>query len=605
MHLNSNKFCFMKVKLISFLLIFSVFTLFGFFYLLLFSSIGGQQIVNLIVSKFLHNIQQIKYEEIRGSLVGGLYFKNLRLVVTPNNKICNDVKSNKTFIIKFKDLFLKTNLLKIFQNELNIEYFSATKVEVFGDLHLPQNFYHLPAPIELNAYIPLKIVIQSVKIDKLYITLDKSNCIQLYIENLNLSERKSENDLLLLDRDNNSNLSSIKTKLPNIALLKLYYKDKIFLIANVLGFYNPKTFEIDSIVESNLLGNQIVIEMFISLFNKKSSTPISANILECQIDLAKVFRWLSSLWIDKIPIAFDGIVQMVGSFLYNSNVGFVSNIEGKINNLRLLTTLFFWNFATINANFRIFNKKLDLVLVNSKLGDKEIFGSGTIELFEKNQIIWNCKLNALNISLKEFINTMPWLMRKSLNLSYEIIGFCNVFASIQGRCPLIEVTFEIYDGEFISKNHKYNFNLKYLYSNNFSEPCKLKFSWNLYPANEEILNLFKIFYKEISSDKNILYEKVSCNGTADIVKENETYSLQASGKVNMAIYNILFTSRDKNKVEFRSSNDSTIISNLNYNIANITNNFFPTTSYKHNSSNFEKYNLEYVIFPIKFLEKDY
>ena len=281
------------------------------------------------------------------------------------------------------------------------------------------------------AYFPTEIEISSLNIKKLRNIFIKPNSTELIFE-----------PLKIIPTDN-----VLEKKL--VANLKASWKAGELGLATFSGTLNQKAKKINGTLDAAIAGQKIKSEVNVSR-KKGKNIEVSGYLSEALFDTAPVSRWLAGLWQDTFPFSFDGKLSCSGSWLYNTNVGFLGNLSGKCEKLHVVAMGLFIQLLELNNTWHYLNGTLSISDTGSKLLNFPAFLNGKVDsVFFENERKWELNFQCKNAEAASITEVLPWGLKYGLNLP-QLKGEFDFNVSVIGKDP--NTTLRISSQKLLSGN---------------------------------------------------------------------------------------------------------------------------------------------------------
>jgi len=198
------------------------------------------------------------------------------------------------------------------------------------------------------------------------------------------------------------------------------------------GLLRQKQGRFEGKVTLCLAGQQISSEL--CLQQKRRKNEISGYIASSSVDIAAISHWLGPLWQNAVPVGFDGRLDCTGSWVYNSELGFLGNLSGACRNLRVVALGFYFALAELNGHWKLFDGNLDFSDTGSLFAGFPASFSGQVETILTPNRNWRLNFNCPVIDFASLTSRLPWGLNYSLALP-ALSGTATLALTIAGRAP--------------------------------------------------------------------------------------------------------------------------------------------------------------------------
>ncbi len=179
-------------------------------------------------------------------------------------------------------------------------------------------------------------------------------------------------------------------------------------------------------------GQKMITE--ICLQQKRKKTELSGHIASASINLSTLSLWLGPLWQNEFPFGFDGRFDCSGSWLFNPELGFLGNLAGKCERVRLVALGFYFSLVELNGNWKLFDGSFIFNDSGSFFAGFPATLEGLVESVMKPGRNWRFNFACPEIDFAQLSGELPWGLKYSLNLP-ELSGTAALSMSLNGKSP--------------------------------------------------------------------------------------------------------------------------------------------------------------------------
>ncbi len=403
------------------ILIFSLLT--AIIYFLLSSEKLTKFAVFYAVSNFISNESlNIDLGEVEGCLLSEIKINQIDI---------RHVKPN--FEAKIKEFRFKPDYSKVLHKGAVQIVGSISSVDCTGGAKIPAKIASIPAFIGIECFsgIPNNIRISSFDINKIKIKPYNDGDLLIQSDHIDLKGDK--------DSDN------INTN----ADLKVDWKSKPLAKALFKGVWSQKKNKLNGKININIAKQVISSEL--SFGKGKKGVEVSGYIAsDTQIDLLPLSQWLGSLWQIDYPYGLSGKLYCQGSWLYNSEIGFLGNLNGKYDKLDISVIGIFLSLLELNGEWKLFDGNLTFNDNGSKLIGFPASLNGNIESVTSSKRRWNLLFESNSIPLDQLTSSLPWMVKYSNGIP-DLNGIATISVNLLGNKPMINAKLDLEDLCQISK----------------------------------------------------------------------------------------------------------------------------------------------------------
>lgn len=184
------------------------------------------------------------------------------------------------------------------------------------------------------------------------------------------------------------------------------FKKRQFLEGRFDGLLNQKNKKLEGRLNACLAGEKFSSELVIA--QKKRKFEISGHVAEGALNVTVLSQWLIPLWQDAFPFGFDGIIKIGGSWLYSENVGFLGNLSGDFEKVRMVAQGLFITVFELNGNWKLFDGSLEISDSGSFFAGFPAKLSGKIDAVFDSSRSWNLNFKSDRIVMEKFFDELPW-----------------------------------------------------------------------------------------------------------------------------------------------------------------------------------------------------
>ena len=393
-----------------------IFTILGIgIYYILSSEELTKYAINSTVANFISNEKvNVNLDKIEGCLLNGIRISQIEIKhVRPN------------FEAKIKDFNFKpvyTHLLNKGAVHIigSIESFDCT-----GTFKIPPQTASIPAFIGTECFsgLPNNIKISSFDIKNISIKPYSDADFHIFS---NLISIKAGNDF-----DNLDVTADLKADWKSKPLAKAVYK----------GIWGQKKNKLNGNLKLNIAKQLIVSEL--SLAKGKKGIELSGYIAsDTQIDLLPLSQWLGCLWQLDYPYGISGKLYCQGSWLYNSEIGFLGNLKGKYDKLDISFIGIFISLLELNGSWKLFDGNLTFNDNGSRLIGFPASLNGSIESVTSSKRKWNLSFESNSLPLGKLTSSLPWMVKYSNGIP-DLDGVATISVNLLGNKPQINAKLDL------------------------------------------------------------------------------------------------------------------------------------------------------------------
>ncbi len=461
--------------------------------------------VNAAIERFVPvDKLNIKLGNIEGCLLEGIKIDNINI---------KHIKPN--FEAKINDVFLKPTYESSFSKGSVLINGSIGSIESYGSLKINSSLASVPPFLgyECLAALPSNIKIKEFDIGKVKIYPYSNNEIEVFSDSVHLKKDKAT-DILKVE-------SKFSTK----------WKNKLLANVKFNGNYDQGKNKINGNVDIDIVKQRIISEL--SLSKGKTGLELSGYIAsDTVIDFQPLSQWLGCFWQLEYPYSLSGKLYCQGSWLYNSEIGFLGNLKGKYEKLEISIMGLFISLLELNGEWQIFDGGLSLSDTGSKLLGFSAALNGKIENLTKTNRKWNISFISNSLPLDKITASLPWVVKYTNGIP-DLDGVATVSALLTGNRPSVNAITEL--DNLAPKNDKNKitkvvgkacFNLPEVGSGTINASFTAS-------TNNGLPQLFKKFSRNFYSTENISKETTM------------SYSIKGSFNEKIKVNGILKTSEEK------------------------------------------------------------
>lgn len=213
------------------------------------------------------------------------------------------------------------------------------------------------------------------------------------------------------------------------ALAEASWKNRQIASAAVSGVLKQKQQRLDGNIVICFAGQRLSSELCVT--QKRRRLELSGYIASAAIDLAPLSLWLNPVWQEKFPFGFDGRLDGSGSWLFNEEMGFLGNLSGKYEKLRMVALGLYFTVFELNGSWKFFDGNLGLHDSGSFFAGFPAVLSGQVEGIAKSTRKWDLNFVCSSIDFSELADRLPWGLKYSLKLP-ELVGTAAMSLSLNG-----------------------------------------------------------------------------------------------------------------------------------------------------------------------------
>lgn len=164
----------------------------------------------------------------------------------------------------------------------------------------------------------------------------------------------------------------------------------------------------------NFAGQKISSEL--NLSEKKGWFDASGFIASSSLDLANLSHWLVPLWQEAFPFGFDGQIDCSGSWLFSHEFGFMGNLSGKCQNLRMVALGLFISVLELNGNWKLFDGGFAFSDSGSRFFGFPASLTGRIDSVLEPSRKWELNFDCNKIDFAQLAGDLPWGVKYGMDL---------------------------------------------------------------------------------------------------------------------------------------------------------------------------------------------
>lgn len=408
-------------------LIFVVILIFSLLAIIIYSILSSEKLTKFAIQtatlNFISNERlNIDLIDVEGCLLSEIKIKQIDI---------RHLKPN--FEASIKNFKFKSDYSHILNNGSVSVVGNIGSIDLTGNFKIPSSVASVPAfeGIACFAGIPNNIRIASFDINDIKI------------------KPYSDGDLLILSDcialKGNKDSDNIDTN----ADLKVDWKGKPLAKALFKGVWTKKKNKLNGKININIAKQVLSSEL--SLGKGKKGLEVSGYIAsDTKINLLPLSQWLGPLWQIDYPYGLSGELYCQGSWLYNSEIGFLGNLNGKYDKLDISVLGIFLSLLELNGEWNLFDGNLTFSDNGSKLFGFPASLSGNIEAVASQKRKWNLLFESNSIPLDQLTSSLPWMVRYSNGIP-DLNGIATISISLLGNKPMINAKLDLKDLSQISK----------------------------------------------------------------------------------------------------------------------------------------------------------
>lgn len=381
----------------------------------------SEEVANYLVNALGSNLASegklsLDIGEIQGCLLEGIGLDRISI---------RHIKPN--FELRIKNLSLRPNYADIL-NEGSIKIVGKIdSMNCTGTLKLPEKLSSIPAFLgaECFAALPANIKIKNFEIKEINYLPCSDSLLEIYSSGFKLNEIE------------NSDKLDVATD------LRVVWKE------NLLGkaVFNGNFEQIKNKLNGKLdirVANQ-VIETELNVASSRKGTDVSGYIAsQTVIDLQPLSKWLGCLWQSEYPYGFSGKLYCQGSWFYSSELGFLGNLSGKYESLKVSLIGLLSELMELKGDWSFFDGNLNLKDRGSSILGFSASLNGKIDGVVKTTRKYDLVIDCNSWLLDRVTNSLPWVLKYSNEIP-DLMGVATLSASIIGNRPMINAKVELQD----------------------------------------------------------------------------------------------------------------------------------------------------------------
>ena len=380
--------------------------------------------INTLAEKFIPADKlNIKIGKIQGCLLEGIKIDRINLKhVKPNFEA---TISNFTFKPSYNSILDKGSIQLVG---------SIDSVESSGTLKLKPDIASVPAFLgyECLAAMPGNLSIKNFSINKISIYPCGNKDLEIISNEFELKATQKK-DILDVSSD-----------------LILKWKNKLLAKANYKGNFETNKTKLNGNLTLDVAKQLIVSE--VSLAKGKKGLEVSGYIAsDTLMDLQPLSQWLGYFWQFDYPYAVSGKLFCQGSWLYNSEVGFLGNLKGKYEKLDVSVIGLFISILEMNGDWKLFDGNLTLSDNGSKLIGFPASLNGKIEAITTANRKYNLSFISNSLPLDKITSSLPWMIKYSNGIP-DLDGVATISVNILGNRPMVNAKAELLNLSQVSNN---------------------------------------------------------------------------------------------------------------------------------------------------------
>jgi len=200
------------------------------------------------------------------------------------------------------------------------------------------------------------------------------------------------------------------------------------------GSLQQRQRKLDGSLDLQIFGQTISTEL--ALVERRGCPEISGYISSTTLDISKISHWLIPLWQDAFPFGFDGSIDCTGSWLFNSEVGFLGNLSGRCHNLRMVAQGLFITLFELTGSWKIFDGSFSFNDEGSRFFGFPAALTGKVESVLQSSRRWELDFNCLTIDFARLTENLPWGVKYSMALP-PLSGGATFSLQLRGSRPEI------------------------------------------------------------------------------------------------------------------------------------------------------------------------
>lgn len=493
--------------------------------ILIFSILGGITYSLLSSEKLFSGLLYFAIEKFVANERLSIDFRNVEGCLLTEIKIDRvDVKHVKpNFDARIKDITIKPVYSQLLNNGTVQFVGNVGSVDWTGSYKLPAEAASIPAFIgtECFAGMPNNIRISSFDINNIRIKPYTDADLMIYSEHIALKGGK-EPDNLDVSAD-----------------FKADWKSKPLAKALFEGILSQKKNKLNGKIKLNIAKQVVSSEL--SLGKGKKGLEVSGYIAsDTQIDLLPLSQWLGVLWQIDYPYGVSGKLYCQGSWLYNSEIGFLGNLNGKYDKLDISVIGIFLSLLELNGEWKLFDGNLTFSDNGSRLLGFPASLNGNIEFVTSPKRKWNLLFESNSIPLGQLTSSLPWMIKYSNGIP-DLNGIATISVNLLGNKPMINAKLDLEELCQISKVEpisKVSGRLLYATPETGSGTINANFEVSTDNGLPQFFKKFSGNFYELENSKQKNNYKYSVNGSLNdkiklkgIVKNLDGKSFETNGEM--------------------------------------------------------------------------
>ena len=371
--------------------------------------------INTAIERFIPNDKlNVKLGKIDGCLLNGIKIDKLEL---------KHIKPN--FEARLNDIYLKPTYESNFSKGSVLINGSIGSLESSGTLKINASIASIPPFLgyECFAALPSNIKIKNFDIGKIRIYPYGNNDLEFVSDSVQLKKEETS-DILRVETEVSTN-----------------WKSKLLAKVKFNGGYEQAKNKLNGNIKINIAKQCVVSEL--SLLKGKKGLEVSGYIAsDTLIDFQPLSQWLGCFWQLDYPYSLSGKLYCQGSWLYNSEIGFLGNLKGKYDKLEISVMGLFISLLELNGNWQIFDGCLSLSDTGSKLVNFPASLNGKIENIATPNRKWNISFVSNSLPLDKITSSLPWVVKYTNGIP-DLEGVATISASLVGNRPTVNAVTEL------------------------------------------------------------------------------------------------------------------------------------------------------------------
>ena len=493
--------------------------------LLIFLILGGITYSLLSSEKLFRGLLLFAIENYVSNESLSIDFRNIEGCLLTEIKIDRiDIKHVKpNFDARIKDINIKPVYSQLL-NKGTVQFVGDIgSVDWTGSFKLPPKVASIPAFIgaECFAGMPNNLKISRLDIKNIKIKPYTDADLVIHSEHIALKGGKDPDNL-----DVNADF-------------KADWKSKPLAKALFEGILGQKKNKLNGKIKLNIAKQFVSSEL--SLGKGKKGLEISGYIAsDTRIDLLPLSQWLGTLWQIDYPYGVSGKLYCQGSWLYNSEIGFLGNLNGRYDKLDISVIGIFLSLLELNGEWKLFDGNLTFSDSGSRLVGFPASLNGNIESVTTPKRKWNLLFESNSIPLGQLTSSLPWMVKYSNGIP-DLNGVATLSINLLGSRPMINAKLDLKDLCQTSKVEpvsKVSGKFLYVTPENGSGTINANFEASTDNGLPQFFKKFSGNFYELENSKQKNSYKYSVNGSLNdkvklkgIVKNTEGKSFETNGEL--------------------------------------------------------------------------